>query len=79
MILPSIDLMNGRAVQLIGGKTFELDAGDPRPLAERFARVGEIAVVDLDAALGKGDNTNVIRDLIAKHVDVEAIHQAASH
>ena len=29
--------MNGRAVQLVGGRTLELDAGDPRPIAERFA------------------------------------------
>jgi transposase len=29
-----------------------LDAGDPRPLARRFGLVGEIALVDLDTALG---------------------------
>lgn len=63
MIIPSIDLMNGRAVQLRGGAEMVLDAGDPRPIAERFARVGEIAVVDLDAALGRGDNTALIEEL----------------
>lgn len=63
MIIPSIDLMGGQAVQLVGGKEKALDAGDPRPIAERFAVAGEIAVVDLDAALGKGDNAAVIRDL----------------
>ena len=40
MIVPSIDLMNGSAVQLVGGERMELDAGDPRPIAERFGRVG---------------------------------------
>ncbi len=64
MIVPSIDLMAGNAVQLIGGKQFELDAGDPRPLAEKFARVGSIAVVDLDAALGQGSNAALIHELI---------------
>ncbi|MBI1825064.1 MAG: phosphoribosyl-ATP diphosphatase [Planctomycetes bacterium] len=64
MIVPSIDLMNGRAVQLVGGRTMELDAGDPRPIAERFALCGEIAVVDLDAALGRGSNADVIHELI---------------
>jgi phosphoribosyl-ATP pyrophosphohydrolase/phosphoribosyl-AMP cyclohydrolase len=64
MIVPSIDLMDGRAVQLVGGREKVLDAGDPRPIAARFARVGEIAVVDLDAALGRGSNAQVIRELV---------------
>ncbi len=58
--------MDGEAVQLIGGKEKALSAGDPRPLAERFGRVGEIAVIDLDAALGQGSNANVIRDLLPR-------------
>jgi phosphoribosyl-ATP pyrophosphohydrolase len=65
MIVPSIDLMNGRAVQLVGGRTLELDAGDPRPIAERFALAGEVAVVDLDAALGTGSNAALIYELLS--------------
>ena len=64
MIVPSIDLMDGRAVQLVGGAKKELDAGDPRPLAAKFGVVGEIAVIDLDAALGRGDNATVIEELL---------------
>jgi phosphoribosyl-AMP cyclohydrolase / phosphoribosyl-ATP pyrophosphohydrolase len=64
MIVPSIDLQDGHAVQLIGGETKALDAGDPRPLARRYGLVGEIAVVDLDAALGNGSNAAVIEDLL---------------
>jgi phosphoribosyl-AMP cyclohydrolase / phosphoribosyl-ATP pyrophosphohydrolase len=64
VIIPSIDLMGGHAVQLIGGKEKALDAGDPRPLAETFKLAGEIAVIDLDAALGQGDNGEPIRDLL---------------
>lgn len=64
MIVPSIDIMNGQAVQLIGGKEHALTAGDPRPLAEKFGRVGEIAVIDLDAALGNGSNESVINELL---------------
>jgi len=45
MIIPSIDLQDGNAVQLIGGEEKALDAGDPRPLATRYGRVGEIAVM----------------------------------
>jgi len=64
VIVPSIDLMNGQTVQLVGGKEHALDAGDPIPIAKRFAIAGEIAVVDLDAALGRGTNTNLIRPLL---------------
>lgn len=66
MIIPSIDLMQGDAVQLRGGKERVLNAGDPRPLATRFGRVGEIAVVDLDAALGTGDNVQTIDGLLSR-------------
>jgi phosphoribosyl-ATP pyrophosphohydrolase/phosphoribosyl-AMP cyclohydrolase len=64
MLVPSIDLEAGNAVQLVGGEAKALDAGDPRPLARRFGRVGEVAVVDLDAALGRGGNAAVIEELI---------------
>lgn len=64
MIIPSIDLMDGQAVQLIGGRERAIDAGDPGPLAERFALVGEMAVVDLDAALGRGSNAGVVERLL---------------
>jgi len=64
VIIPSIDLMGGQAVQLIGGKERAIDAGDPRPIAEKFRLAGEIAVIDLDAALGQGDNRALIEDLV---------------
>ncbi len=63
MIVPSIDLMNGEAVQLIGGREKALVAGDARPLAEQFRLVGDVAVVDLDAALGRGSNAALIQQL----------------
>lgn len=63
MIVPSIDLMGGNAVQLVGGERMEIDAGDPRPIMERFCVAGEVAVIDLDAALGKGSNAGVIEEL----------------
>ena len=65
MIVPSIDLQDGNAVQLVGGKEKVLDAGDPAPLAQRFGLVGEIAVVDLDAALGRGSNADAMRRLVS--------------
>ena len=64
MIIPSIDLMDGQAVQLIEGRVRSIEAGDPRPIARAFGRAGEVAVIDLDAALGRGDNSAVIRELL---------------
>ncbi len=64
MIVPSIDLQDGRTVQLVGGETMALEAGDPLPIAERFALAGEIAVIDLDAAMGRGSNAALIERLL---------------
>ncbi|MCB1883362.1 MAG: phosphoribosyl-ATP diphosphatase [Geminicoccaceae bacterium] len=66
MIVPSIDLMGGQAVQLIGGETRAIDAGDPFPIAERFAVAGEIAVIDLDAAMRQGSNAGLIEGLVRR-------------
>jgi len=66
MIIPSIDLMGGEAVQLIGGDKRAIEAGDPEPIAERFALAGEIAVIDLDAAMKQGSNAALIEQLVAR-------------
>jgi phosphoribosyl-ATP pyrophosphohydrolase len=66
VIIPSIDLQSGNAVQLVGGKELAIDAGDPRPIADIFGRVGEIAVIDLDAALGTGNNRDTILELLER-------------
>ena len=66
MIIPSIDLMGGQAVQLIGGEAMAIEAGDPVPIAERFAVAGPLAVIDLDAALKQGSNKALIEQLVAR-------------
>ncbi len=66
MIVPSIDLMQGRAVQLRGGRDLVLDGGDPLARLEEFAVAGEVAVVDLDAALGNGSNAGLIREMVRR-------------
>ncbi|MDZ4834574.1 MAG: bifunctional phosphoribosyl-AMP cyclohydrolase/phosphoribosyl-ATP diphosphatase HisIE [Candidatus Melainabacteria bacterium] len=66
MIIPSIDIMGGKAVQLRQGKEHVLTSEkDPLELAKVFNRYGEVAVIDLDAALGKGNNRNLVKELCA--------------
>ena len=66
MIISSIDLMDGRAVQLRRGKELVLDGGDPIERLDAFAVAGEVAVVDLDAAMGKGSNTDLMREMVRR-------------
>jgi len=64
MIIPSIDLMDGKAVQLKQGKDKVLEREDVLELAKYYSRFGEIAVIDLDSALGTGkDNEKLIEQL----------------
>ena len=65
MIIPSIDIQGGQAVQLVQGRRLAVEGGDPRAVMERFRVAGTVAVVDLDAAFGTGDNTKTIEELIA--------------
>lgn len=67
MIVPSIDIQDGTVVQLVGGRDKALDAGDPAAVADTLAVAGELAVIDLDAAMGVGDNSDAIRALVARH------------
>ena len=66
MIIPSIDVAGGRTVQLIGGRDLALEAGAPEAWMDRFAIAGEVAVVDLDAALGRGGNAAPLAPLLRR-------------
>jgi len=63
MVIPSIDLMGGKVVQLKQGRDKVLEQDNPLELADEFNAVGQIAVIDLDAALGVGDNSDLIQKL----------------
>ena len=63
MLIPCIDVMDGKIVQLIGGRKRALEFDDPTPWLERFAKYPLVHIVDLDAAMGKGTNRALISRL----------------
>ena len=63
MIVPSIDIMNGVAVQLVAGRRLYTPAGHSIAIAERWSVAGELAVIDLDAAMGRAVAFGPKRDL----------------
>jgi phosphoribosylformimino-5-aminoimidazole carboxamide ribotide isomerase len=56
MLIPSIDLMGGKIVQLVQGEQKALEFDDFAPWVERFSRFPLVQLIDLDAALGQGNN-----------------------
>jgi phosphoribosylformimino-5-aminoimidazole carboxamide ribotide isomerase len=63
VIIPCIDLMGGKVVQLVQGRDKALEGGTPLEMLERFAAFPEIQVIDLDAAMGKGSNDDLVEFL----------------
>ena len=65
MIIPCIDLMGGKAVQLVRGRRKALEA-DAMEMVRKFKGFPIIHVIDLDAALGKGSNDKLVARICAK-------------
>ena len=60
VIIPCIDLQDGRAVQLVRGRKRRLAVEDVFGLLERFRKYPLLHVIDLDAAMGKGSNARLV-------------------
>lgn len=68
MIIPCIDLMDGKVVQLVQGRDKALEGGTVDEMLARFAAFPVIQVIDLDAAIGKGENDALVEYLASKAV-----------
>lgn len=63
MLIPSIDLQNGAVVQLVQGEKLAVRDDDVLKWVKRFERFPKVQVIDLDAAMGKGDNLAIVRQI----------------
>jgi phosphoribosylformimino-5-aminoimidazole carboxamide ribotide isomerase len=74
LIIPAIDLYNGKVVRLIEGKkqNMQIYSDNPLNVAEKFHNFGikRIHIVDLNAAFGEENNRDIIKDIV-KNIDVE--------
>lgn len=66
MVIASIDIKDGKVVQLKQGRDLVLEREDADALAADFDKYGEVAVIDLDAALGSGSNDALVKSLLRK-------------
>ena len=63
MLIPCIDLQGGQAVQLVHGRKRELAVNDTFGLLRKFKNYSWLHIIDLDAAIGKGQNDDLVREL----------------
>ncbi|MGC2581312.1 MAG: HisA/HisF-related TIM barrel protein, partial [Acidobacteriaceae bacterium] len=70
MLIPSIDLMGGRIVQLERGEQLRLAFDDFEPWLDRFSRYPLVQLIDLDAAKRVGDNRGLVEQ-IARRLPVQ--------
>ena len=66
VLIPSIDLQNGRIVQLVQGDKLAIETTDPEPWITRFSGFPRVQLIDLDAAMGKGTNAGLVREICGR-------------
>jgi phosphoribosylformimino-5-aminoimidazole carboxamide ribotide isomerase len=71
MLIPSIDLLGGRIVQLVQGEKLRLAFDDFEYWIEKFSRFPLVQLIDLDAAMRQGENSALVEE-IAKRLPVQA-------
>src|SRR6202011_310060 len=66
MLIPSIDLMGGKIVQLVQGEKKALEFDNFDYWIERFSKYPLVQVIDLDAARGTGDNRAIVAQIVRR-------------
>ena len=66
MLIPSIDLMGGKVVQLVQGKRKALEFDDPEEWIARFEKYPLVQLIDLDAAIGSGNNAALATSIASR-------------
>jgi len=66
MLIPSIDLMGGKIVQLVQGEKKELEFDNFDYWIERFSKYPVVQLIDLDAARGTGDNRTLVKRIVSR-------------
>jgi len=66
LVVPCIDIQDGKVVQLVQGREKALEGPDALEMLERFTGFPEIQVIDLDAAMGVGENFAIIEMLASR-------------
>lgn len=80
MIIPCIDLMDHKVVQLVQGKEKFLELPEPLAVLDKFSAYPQIQVIDLDAAMGKAEsNAAIVRELCRRKPCRVGEASAASH
>ena len=67
MLIPSIDLMGGKIVQLVQGETLKLSFDDFDYWIEKFSKFPLVQLIDLDAAMRQGD-TRALIEMVCKRL-----------
>ena len=68
MLIPTIDLKGGKVVQLVQGDKVAIESSDVFRWVRRFQGFPMVQIIDLDAAMGSGDNNDLVRRVSAKLV-----------
>jgi phosphoribosylformimino-5-aminoimidazole carboxamide ribotide isomerase len=63
VLIPSIDLQSGAVVQLVQGERLAIRDDDVFRWVRRFERFPKVQVIDLDAAMGNGDNLALVQQI----------------
>ena len=73
ILLPAIDLVDGKATRLTEGKAgTEKTYGDPATVAQEFAAAGArwLHLVDLDAAFSRGSNAALVEEIVGANSEL---------